>query len=197
MEYNADDDEYRLVAGRLMFHAFLINYLNKKRKNSTKSHRVLLSCELNFKAKEFKIYRIRYKKKETDINNVLKNIKYNYDSSIVPIKQSLESYNKERIMNDHSYSYLMENYKASKNLLKMSSQMNNVLKVLNSGLYLNDLKDIKDVYSNYAFFPEEIVKFNDLKFKTNNVKNEKNLITEDSSSSEDFNEKGIRTDSTF
>lgn len=185
------------MAGRLMFHAFLINYLNKKRKSSTKSNRVLLSCELNFRAKEFKIFRISHKKKETDINNVLKNIKYNYDSSIVPIKQSLESYNKERIINDHSYTYLMENYKASKSLLKMSCQINNVLKVLNNGLFLNDLKDIKDVYSNYAFFPEEIVKYNDMKFKTNNLKNEKNLITEDSSSSEDINEKGIRTDSTF
>lgn len=138
--------------------------MNTKRKSSTKLFRINLTLEMAYKAREFKILRMDYKKSDDDINDILNKIKYNYDSTIVPLKQSLEAYNKDRVLTDNSHNYIAESTSTCESLIKQSSQMVNLIKVLNEGQYLKDLYSINQLYDSKATIIEEIAKYHNMKY---------------------------------
>lgn len=164
MEEKTNDDELKLIAGKLLFRGFLYNYLHQKRNKQTKLYRMYLTIDMAYKAKEFKLFRMNHKKPEPDINEILGKIKYNFDNTVVPLRQSMEVYNRERLLTDQSHNYLKDSTTYCESLVKQSTQIINLLKVLNNGNFLDGLKDIDQVYDNQATITEEIVKYHNLKY---------------------------------
>lgn len=160
---NSDDKELEQRGGRLLFMVFQYNYLKSQRKAQSRKYRLYIRTELNYKAMEFKIFRMENKKSKFDINDILGKIKFNYENCIVPLKKTMETYNKERVVSDHSHNYLKDSVSLCSDLLKESTQLVNLLKVLNTGSCLDNLGSVSEVYSNHATITEEIVQYH--KFK--------------------------------
>lgn len=109
------------------------------------------------------------------MDEILSKIKYNFDTGIAPLKASIEHYNKERICNDHSYNYLKESSQRCENMLSTSIKLINMIRVLNSGKYLDNLKSIDDVYHVPSNLVEEVLYYHQLKKASGNA----NLTTTD------------------
>ena len=145
----------------------LYNYLHNQRKKQTKMYRLYLTLDLNYKVKKFKLFRMNFKKTKSDIDDILGKIKFNLDSGVVPLKKSIESYNKERVFSDHSFNYLRDSSTMCDGVLKNSIQMCNLLKVLNKDKYLENLESIDEVYDCHVNMVEEIIHYHKIKDSIN------------------------------
>ena len=122
-------------------------------------------------------------KKDVDIEEILNGIKFDIDNGIDPIKREIESYNKERILNDDSFNNLKLSNELCDSFFKNSMQMWNLTRVLNKGKCLDGLMNINEVYDSQVNLLDEIIYYH----KFSNKNGEMNSFSESNSEIEKSN----------
>jgi hypothetical protein len=137
------------------------SYLRNKNNPDSGFYRLFLLIEMKYSANSFKNIRISTRRTDIDIDKILRNIRTNFQTGIVPFKTALDNFNKLKMMDDNTMYNLKDSRDLSEKLSKNSIQMWNLLNVLNKGEKLEGLKKIEDVYSYRANIVDEIIQHHD------------------------------------
>lgn len=143
----------------MIYNSFLFNYLNNRRKDNTKIMRLKILIDLEYDKNQFKIDRLSKRRIETDINELLDDIKFKFEESLVPFKKRLELFNKERIYNDHSLSILKDSSSLCEDVIVRNRRVLNMLKAFNSQVFLGKFSYFDQIYSCDSTFPEEVSEY--------------------------------------
>ena len=125
------------------------------------------------------LYRSR-KKVESNIDEILDKIRYNYDTGLVPLNNSLVAYNNERVSGLNSYENLRDSLQCINNIQAKCTKLINLLKVINSGNSLENLTSFKDIYPCRAHIVDEIIHYH------NKYHNKKTNVLESNTRNSDY-----------